>query len=172
MTCPNCPLGVSISDEGVHSSSGAMAWTKAILVVLNFWQLCFGSPDALVAALQWVNSSHFCVFSALMFLCKCVFVQALPWCALLNPRPLPCNASTTIHLRPPRELSIFALLMDEGLLFTHDVVWKAVMRSVILHHISLVNAQGMCHSGLAIYVGDSRVELWWSPVWNQDHLQT
>lgn len=154
MTCLNWPSEVSISDEGVYSSPGAMAWTKATLMVLNFWQLCSASPDALVAALQWVNSSHFCVFAALTFLCKCVFVQALPWSALLNPRPLPCNASKTIHLHPPREWRVFTLLMDEGLLFTHGVVWKAGMDGVIMHHISVEDAQGMCHS-----VGGHRVEL-------------
>lgn len=80
MTRLNEPSEVSISDEGVYSSAGAMAWTKATLIALNFWQLCSASPDDL----QWVNSSHFCVFAALTFLCKCVFVQAL-----LNSRPLP-----------------------------------------------------------------------------------
>lgn len=45
-------------------------------------------------------------------------------------------------------------LMDEGLLFTHGVVWKAGMDGVIMHHISVEDAQGMCHS-----VGDRRVEL-------------
>lgn len=49
--------------------------------------------------------------------------------------------------------------MDAGLLFTHGVVWKAGMGRVILHHISVVDAQGMCHSGLATYVGDRRVKL-------------
>lgn len=161
------PLEVSISHEGVYSSPGAMAWTKATLIALNFWQLCFASPDALVAALQWVNSSHFCVFAALMFLCKCVFVQALPWSALLNPRPLPCNASKTIHLRPPREWRVFALLMDKGLLFTHGVVCKAGMGCVIMRRISGIDSQGMCHSGPATYVGDHRIELWWSLAWNR-----
>lgn len=114
MTRLNWPSEVSISDEGVYSSPGATAWTKATLMVLNFWQLRSASADASVAALQWVNSSHFCVFAALTSLCKCVFVQALPWSALLNPRPLPCNASKTIHLRPPRERRVFALFDGWG----------------------------------------------------------
>lgn len=49
--------------------------------------------------------------------------------------------------------------MDEGLLFTHGVVWKAGMDHVIMHHISLEDAQGMCHSRPAVYVGERCVEL-------------
>lgn len=67
-----------------------------LLTALLRFSRCFGGGVAVGEFLTFL-----CV-AALTFLCKCVFVQAL-----LNPRPLPCNASKTIHLHPPREWRVF-----------------------------------------------------------------
>lgn len=117
------------------------------------------SAELLTALLRF--SGWFAVGEFLAFLCVCCTDVPL-FRPSSTPDPCP-RASTTILLHSSREWRVFALLMDEGLLFTHGVVWKAGMDRVIMHHIS-----GRCSGNVSLRTGClCRRTPCWTPAWNR-----